>query len=448
MMIDKKKISRRHFLRMAALGTATTALAACLPGATPEGGQEAPAPAGDETVSDAASSPTNGVVEVDFVTFYTGPDGAIMQGIIDQFNDEHEGIKVNFSAPAWGAEYVTRIQTAGLAGNPPGVVALHNYEIPPLAQYLYDINEAVETMGVNKDDFVNIAWELPMYEGKLLGATMSTGTVALYYNKDLFEQAGLDPEKPPTNTAEFIEAGKAIRALGDDTWGFVRDNGGWLPWYSMNWQNGGDLLTEDGTGVLFNSQAGIEAAQLEQSFVKEHGFNPPEPAADRWALMDAGKLGMLFDGPWQLSRMFQSNAEAGTNFATAPYVTFFDDAPGIQSTSHIYCVTRQEPEDPAQREAGLTLISWLLKNGSLEWAKAQAPTNRSVLEQMQNSPDELVRAMVLWVEQAPQAKFPPYHPQWGQISTMLREGVELIVYQGDDPTATLAMVVEQSNGLL
>jgi multiple sugar transport system substrate-binding protein len=334
-----------------------------------------------------------------------------------------------------------------MTGDAPAVVALHNYEIPPLARFLYDISDALDPLGIDRANYVDVAWELPVYEGQLLGATMSTGTMALFYNKDLFEQAGLDPEQPPTNTVEFIEAGNAVRSLGEDIWGFARDNGGWMPWYTMNWQHGSGLLNEDGTQVLFNSPAGVEAAALEQSFVQEHAFHPPEPA-EFWDLMYAGTLGMVFHGPWNLSLVLQSNEEAGLNIAAAPHVQFFDDAQGIHSTSHIYSVTRQDPEDPVARDAGLTLIAWLLENGSLEWAKAQAPTNLGVLEQMQGSDDPLVSGMALWVEQAAAAKFPPYHAQWGQISTMLVEGMQRIVYQGADPQATLDEVADQSNALL
>lgn len=439
-MKDQRTVSRRQFLQTASTIGTGLLLAACAPTAAPgtapnDGAAESAAPAGE------------GPLELEFVTFYTGADGAIMQGIIDRFNDEHPDINVAFSAPAWGAEYVTRIQTAGLAGNPPGVVALHNYEIPPLARYLYDIRDSLETMGLNQEDFVDVAWELPNYEGQLLGATMSTGTMALYYNKDLFEQAGLDPESPPTNTQEFIEAASAITALGDDIWGFGRDNGGWMSWYTMNWQHGGGLLNDDGNEALFNSTAGIESAALEQSFVQEYGINPPEPV-EAWDLMYAGTLGMLFHGPWNLSRVFESNNEAGTNIGWAPHVHFFDDAQGIHSTSHIYCITKQEPENEAMRDAGMTLVGWLLNEGSLTWAQAQAPTNVSVLGAMESSDDPLVQGMVTWVEQASAARFPPYHPQWGQVSTMLREGIERIVYQGDDPQATLDEIANQANALL
>lgn len=440
-MTASKSVSRRRFLQLTSAVGMGALVAACTPAGAPAG--EAPAAAGDG----AAAPAEDGMVELDFVTFYTGADGVIMQGIIDRFNDEHPDINVAFSAPAWGADFVTRLQTSGMAGNPPGVMALHNYEIPPLARFLYNLSDSLETLGIDPENYEDVAFDLPTYQGEMLGLTMSTGTMALYYNKNHFEQAGLDPEAPPTNTAEFIEAATAINALGDDIWGFARENVGWMTWYTMNWQHGGALLNEDGTEAQFSTTAAIESAQLVQSFVNEHGFHPSEPVT-AMDLLYTDNLGMVFHGPWNLSRIVESNNEAGTNLGWAPHVQFFDDAEGIHSTSHIYCVSRQDPEDEAMREAGMTLVAWLLENGSIDWAQAQAPTNRAVLEQMYTSENPLVQGMVTWVEQTSAAKFPPYHPQWGQISTALVEGMERIVYQGVDVEATLGEVTDQANALL
>src|SRR5665811_159608 len=134
----------------------------------------------------AAHSPTtsrqpallaqDGVRELEFSTFYTGADGEIMQSIVDTYNESHEGVRINFTAPAHGTDFLTQLQTSALAGNPPPIVALHNYEIPPYAQYLQEL-DPVE-LGLEPSNFADLAFELPIYDGRLLGLTMSTGTMA------------------------------------------------------------------------------------------------------------------------------------------------------------------------------------------------------------------------------------------------------------------------------
>ena len=58
------------------------------------------------------------------------------------------------------------------------------------------------------------------YEGRLYGVPLYADVSALFYNKDLFQQAGLDPNKPPTSLAEIREYADKITALGGDVKGY------------------------------------------------------------------------------------------------------------------------------------------------------------------------------------------------------------------------------------
>lgn len=383
--------------------------------------------------------------ELDFTTFYTGPDGVIMQAIVDRYNAENPDAKINFSAPAWGADYITKLQTSAVSGEAPAIVALHNYEIPPLAQFLYEIDPA--SLGIDRSQFVDVAWQLPLHENRLLGLTMSTGTMALYYNKDHFAEVGLDPEKPPATLDEFIQAGKALTR--DGRYAFTHEpTGPWNPFLTFNWQAGGELLSPDGSTALFDSEAAMKAAQLAQDFVNVHGIAYPEPAEEPMDLLYGGVVSMVFHGPWNLSQVLQFNEENGVNLGWAKYPVFFDQTPAVASTSHIYSLMRKEPEDAQARELGGRFIAWLLQNGSLDWAKAQAPTNLAVLDQMQASTDPATRGMALWVEQASAAKFPPYHPAWSEVQRTLDESLQTVIFQQAEVAPTMTALTAAANEIL
>lgn len=390
----------------------------------------------------AARLAQNEVIELEFSTFYTGADGPIMQGIVDRFNETHDGVRVNFTAPAHGTDFLTRLQTAALSDNLPPVVALHNYEIPPMAQFLAELNP--DEMGLDRSHFADVAFDLPTYEGRLLGITMSTGTMALFYNKGHFEEAGLDPESPPTNREEFVEAAQALTT--DGRYGFVHDPEVWMPWYTFNWQAGGELLSEDGTEVLFDTPAAIEAAQLSQDLIHEYSAALPEIPEGVMDLIYAGTVSMGFAGPWNLNAVLQFNEASGGNIGWAKYPQFFDAQQAVHSTSHIYCVSNQA--DEATQQAGKEFVAWLLQEGSLDWAQAQAPTNLTVLEQMEETDNPLIEGMALWVEQGQYAKFPPYHPAWGEVSRLLTEAIQLITYQAADVEETLNRATAQANEIL
>lgn len=393
-------------------------------------------------IDPAAALAQGGAVEIEFSTFYTGADGPIMQAIVDRFNQSRNDVRVNFTAPAHGTDFLTRLQTAALSGNLPAVVALHNYEIPPMAQFLAELNP--EDMGLDRSNFADVAFGLPTYEDRLLGITMSTGTMGLFYNKDHFEAAGLDPESPPTNREEFIAAAQALTR--DGRYGFVHDPEVWLPWYTFNWQAGGELLSEDGTEALFNTPEAIDAAQLSQDLVQEYGAALPQVAEDMSGLLYAGNVSMVFMGPWNLNAVLTFNEEEGGNIGWAKYPQFFEAEQAVHSTSHIYCVSNQADEQTQQ--LGREFIAWLLQEGSLEWAQAQAPTNVTVLGEMEQTENPLVAAMALWVEQGQYARFPPYHPGWGEVSRLLTEAIQLITYQGAGVQETLDRATAQANEIL
>lgn len=393
-------------------------------------------------VNPASVLAQDAVTEIEFSTFYTGADGPIMQTIVDRFNQSRDDVQVNFTAPAHGTDFLTRLQTAALSDSLPAVVALHNYEIPPLAQFLAELNP--EDMGLDRSAFADVAFDLPTYEDRLLGITMSTGTMANFYNKDHFEEAGLDPESPPTNREEFIEAAQALTR--DGRYGFVHDPEVWMPWYTFNWQGGGDLLSEDGTEVLFNTSAGIEAAQLSQDLIHEYSAALPQISDELMDLLYAGNVSMVFAGPWNLNAVQTFNEEEGGNIGWAKYPQFFDAEQAVQSTSHIYCVSNQADEQTQQ--LGQEFIAWLLQEASLDWAQAQAPTNLTVLEDMEETDNPIIEGMALWVEQGQYARFPPYHPGWGEVSRVLTEAIQLITYQGEDVQETLDRATAQSNEIL
>jgi len=415
--------SRRSFLRLGTLG----ALAGLPSVLTPAAAGAEPKP-------------------LDFTTFYTGADGGIMQGIVNRYNGLQQAARINFSAPAWGADYLTKLVTSALAGSPPPVVALHNYEIPPLARFLYEIDAAA--LGVKKDHYVENAWNLAVYDGKLYGLTMSTGTLALVYNKDHFQQAGLDPARPPANRDDFVKAAQALTR--DGRFGFARDSAGWMPWLTYNWQAGGSLLSPDGKKAMFDTPAAVEAAQFEQDLIHKHkaALSTQMPSADIPKLLYSGKVSMLFLGPWNLNALMRSNRENKTNFGWAKMPAVFDKKKAVMSTSHIYSLMKRKPEDPAARELGGKFIAWLLEEASVTWAQAQAPANRRVLEQMRKSDNPIVQNMTMWVEQAEHAHFPPYHPRWAQAYRALSQGMEAIAFRKADVRSTLRDVTAGANDIL
>ena len=135
--------------------------------------------------------------------------------------------------------------------------------------------------------------------GKLYGLPKTYYTMGLVYNRTLFTQAGLNPDKPPTTWAELATDAAAISALGNGISGFEDysggNTGGWHfadELYSL----GGKMVTADGKKAAFNSAEGTQVLQsLFDMRWKTHGIGPTPVTqwADAFPPLAAGKVGMF-----------------------------------------------------------------------------------------------------------------------------------------------------------
>lgn len=421
-------LNRRHLLQLGGVAAATAATATLAGCSSPF----------DDTT--AAGGRT-----LEFVTFYTGPDGAIMQGIVDRYNAQADGVQIRMSAPAYGGDYLTKLVTASIAGNPPAIMALHGYEVPPLRRFLHTID--LERMGLSRSQFVEGTLDLGAYDGDQLGVTMSTGPLAMSYNRRLFEQAGLDPDLPPTTNDEFVAAGRAI-VEKTGQYGFVREPAAWMPWLSTNWQNGGELV--DGDRALFNSPESIAAIDLERRWVHEDKISPSQivDGVQAGQLFEDEKVGMTFGGPWGLAPLIAANQNLGRDFAVAPMPAFFDASPAVAATSHVYCIPKQRTNDDWVREEAEKFIGWIVREGSAEWAKAQAPASLTARDAMLASDDPVVQAMQVFVDQQTRARFVPYAPRWNQAYSYVVNATQSIVYRNADPTSLMNQAAAQATAAI
>ncbi|MBV9289120.1 MAG: extracellular solute-binding protein, partial [Hyphomicrobiales bacterium] len=118
-------------------------------------------------------------------------------------------------------EMVTKLATGVQAGEVPDLVSFDLIYMPDFmkAAFLVDLTGDLKA-DPNYASVAQAYKDIATYEGKLYGAGFTPDVSILVWNKDLFKQAGLDPEKPPRTIGEIHEDAKKIRALGGDTYGF------------------------------------------------------------------------------------------------------------------------------------------------------------------------------------------------------------------------------------
>jgi multiple sugar transport system substrate-binding protein len=151
---------------------------------------------------------------------------------------------------------------------------------------------------------------LGTYNERIYALPFNAEGSVLVYNKDLFRQAGLDPEKPPTNWAEMAEYSKKITALGDDTYGFYFSGAcagcnafTVLPYI---WASGGDVISEDGKTATVTDPAVKSTLEfLHQMYVDKQ--IPESSKADTGTeflnIFTSGKIGMVGSGAFSIATL-------------------------------------------------------------------------------------------------------------------------------------------------
>jgi ABC-type glycerol-3-phosphate transport system substrate-binding protein len=143
--------------------------------------------------------------------------------------------------------------------------------------------------------------------GKVYGIPTNGYTLGIYYNRKMFQAAGLDPEKPPTTWADFRAAAKALTT--SSVAGFAETStGNQGGWHFTNWMYtaGGDLESADGSKATFNSDKGVSVLQLlkdmrftDNSMTKAQNFTQ----AQTLQLLATNKVAMVVMAPDQLNTL-------------------------------------------------------------------------------------------------------------------------------------------------
>ncbi len=310
---------------------AVSALAGC--GSTGNGGQEqsaapeaesaenteeAEAPAADNATEDNAEAETNNG-EKTVITFwngFTGSDRETLEALVKEYNETNDkNIEVQMDIMPWDSFY-QKLATALPVGEGPDILAMATERIGSYADpgALAAVDDIYSSGIVDETVVPETLKENLKYDGKYY-VPMNFATLLLYYNKTIFEEAGLDPEKAPETWEELEQyAQQIVEKTGK--YGFdmaVKDT---TPmWCIMLWGNGGDII-KDGKAV-FNSPENVETVTRWAENIRDKKFGPEVlTGGEIDKLFESQKLAMYFCGPWATNGFTNAGIDYGV--AQAP----------------------------------------------------------------------------------------------------------------------------------
>ncbi len=311
------------------------------------GGGTDPTPANTDPATsggDVASEP----VTITYCNFNaSGGNEETLQRMYEAFHEEYPNITVEIETIAMD-DYFTQLQTRIVGGTAPDCFEMN---IENFAAYA-NMGALAPIEGVDLSGMDETALSAFTVDGVQYGLPGNFSNVVLVYNKDLFDQANLEYPTSDWTQEDVQKAAEAIRALGDDIYGYYQPLT-YNEFYKACAQFGGSLLNEDKTEFTINSPENVAAAQMMADRVLVTNVQPTAEqmgGMGDWDLFMSGRLGMIPTGIWA----FNTFAE-GCDFAWDIAVE-----PGMeQKATHFFsnaCVVNEASEN---KEAAMTWITWL-----------------------------------------------------------------------------------------
>lgn len=452
----RARMGRRQFTRrgvgLGIAGAATAVTSSSVAGHQAATPTSSPVPIGEEldlaNLSPDIPEPSEPVT-ISFASWVGS--SATLQSLRDQFHELHPNITVNFEdVPA--EEFADRLTTRIAGGNPPDVAFLDQSNVVDFAarNALLELGPyAEQSVAVVVEDYVDAFLNAAMYEEKLYGLPYDGESTGLFYRTDLFEAAGIT--EAPTTWEEFESAAQALTNPEERTYGFIMfATEAAYYWYPWLWQNGGELLSEDGTEILFNSDEGKEAAEF---YVRLAAYSPADylnsNSYDGRIAFAEGQVAMYVAGAWFAGVMQSEFPDIEGQWTAAPLperercaTTVAGDTLVIPASSGNHDAAWKWIEFLS---APQNLALWTV--GTPENPSTLLPTRTSLLEDpriFENNP--ILAGFAEQMECGVTNAAP--NPRYGEVESILNDALGRAIYGEIDAATALDEAAEEGQFIL
>lgn len=245
---------------------------------------------------------------IDYWEKWTGPEGDAIQRVVDRFNAEQSRIWVR-RVPV--SEIDTKAMVAIGGGDPPDVAGVFSYNIPQYARSgaampLGDFGTSATR--ITPDIYAPAVAGLLSYHGSLIAGITSLYSLALYYNRAMFREVGLDPDAPPRTIPQLDAAADRLTVREGDTIaraGLLQNLPLWWPYF---WPTlfGGNLYDPVKDRAEFDSPETIAAYEWVASYPRRLGMSQSQSFGVAYnrsfhSPQDpfiSGRVAMIVQGPW------------------------------------------------------------------------------------------------------------------------------------------------------
>ena len=355
---------------------------------------------------------------VSFLTYDENKEGAEAQ-VVEAFKQAHPEITVDFQLLPY-ADYFTSLKTWIAGGTAPDVASLDLAMLQEMAASgsLVDLNSMIQKDGYDLSAYYQSTLDMFQNKGGQYGLPASYSNEVLYYNKKLFDAAGLPYPNDKMDWTTFVETAKELTkdTNGDGTIDVFGTSRLWWPYYML--LTGATPFNADATACTLTDQAAIDGFQAMVDLTLKDKVAPSAQdlaAQDDWHMFEAGRLAMYATGPWSISEFndvikdFDWDATTLPSGPTGKKVTFlFGNAYSILSSSK-------------QQEAAFTFLKFVTsaagdqvrQDAGFEIAPIKSVAEGSLLKGMIGKKPANAK---VFLDSALFAKSVPTHAHWSEIA--------------------------------
>lgn len=306
---DSGLYNRRNFIRGVGAAGATV-----LAGCGGSGGEQTTA--GENEGATTGNPKGNDTLTLTLWSKLGGGDGRAMVEMVKTFNQQHDNVQIERTRIP-SSNFFSKMYTALTGGNAPDIATMNKVPLFRNKEYFHPFGEYLD-IDLQKEYFAP-ALNAGKFNGKYYSLPLDQAATVMYYNKDHFAAAGLDPENPPSNHQEFVNACKSIEKNTEyypftpATYGnplFIS-----IILYKMMKGAGGHYLKgkPGNYDVAWDSEIGVKAAEWINN-VPERGWDERSMANQRgvsgWR--NGKKFSMVHNGTWFYGPAKQSDVNWGS----------------------------------------------------------------------------------------------------------------------------------------
>jgi len=298
-------------------------------------------------------------------------------------------------------------------------------------------SDAIDIDNVFEGPRSSLSWD-----GGVYGIPRASNTIALYYNKDLYRAAGLDPDNPPATWAELLDAARALNDPANDVYGIAfsakaSEEGTFqfLPWAQMA---GGSFDSINAPGVA-------DALNLWKTLLDEGLASPDTLTRGQWdstGTFNGGNTAMVISGPWELGRM---SADAQFDWGVTLLPVKEEGGPRASALGDFNLAIFANSEHP---DEAFAFMEYYMSQVDRVWPEFTRLPSVAGVELAPTGNADIDAAAAVFTEQLSYARNRGPHPEWPKISKHIQDAFQSVLTGQAEAQDALDAAAGKIDGLL